>query len=111
MSDFQETLAAVSEHSGKVAVAAAATGAVFGLDLGPLSDTTAESAVELATLAFDAYVGVSVVVAKVRSAVVEAFKDDDDIDTGPTTPGPVDYDEEHVAESEYEFIDDDEPVE
>jgi len=107
MSDFQETLDAVSEHSGKVAAAVAATGAVFGLDLGPLSDTIAESAVQVAAVAFDAYVAVSVVVAKVRSAIVEAVKDDEDIDTGPTTPGPVDYDDHYFVDDD----DDDEPVE
>jgi len=82
---IQDFIAAVAKHKGKVVAAVAANGALFGLDLGDSAGAVVEQVINAATVAVDAYVALAVAV----SSFVEALKSDPDVDTGPTTPGPV----------------------
>lgn len=82
---IQDFIAAASAHKGKIVALIAANGALFGLDLGDLAGHVADQVINALTVGADAYVALAVSV----SAFVAALKSDPDVDTGPTTPGPV----------------------
>jgi len=81
----QDFISALQKHKGKIVAAVAANGALFGLDLGESVGGVVDQVLSAVTVAVDAYVALAVSV----SAFVEALKSDPDVDTGPTTPGPV----------------------
>lgn len=83
----QDFIAALAKHKGKVTAALAANAALFGIDVTAEANALVSQIVDVAVYAVDAYAALAVVV----SAFVEALKSDPDVDTGPTTPGPVDY--------------------
>lgn len=86
MNNISEWYAAIRGNLVSVVAALAAVGTVFGLDLKPAEQTGLVHGADAFVAGAVALVAaVNVVVHKAK----ESVKRDPDIDTGPTTPGPV----------------------
>lgn len=91
MDQIQEWYDAVREHALSVVVAGAAVAAVFGFDFNAdQQDGLIQYLDEVVLAVAGGAATVNVLVARAKNA----WKSDVDIDTGPSTPGPLTADDE-----------------
>ena len=86
MSELKQWLGAIRARLGSVLPAVGACAAVFGFDFSPAEQATAIEGVDaIVAQGAAAVAAVNVFIEKMKAS----WKADPDIDTGPTTPGPL----------------------